>query len=238
MHLNTQSMVSTFDELLVTIREYPFDVIAMSETWMKNNPHLLQYVSIPGYTNLFRNLDEIRGGRVALYIKNSINFKRRTDIEKIEPELEQIWVEISGRNKNIKLLLDVMYRSNRMQDFQTWIDKSENIISQLCTEWDGLLVITGDFNIDLLRPEQPQVKQYIDMLESLNLHQHVEQPTRITANSKTLIDHIISNIPSRVTHTGVLPCSESLVLNPALKLLEMNDNSWKMPSLKMSQRYH
>lgn len=44
------------------------------------------------------------------------------------------------------------------------------------------------------------------MLESLNLHQHVEQPTRITANSKTLIDHIISNIPSRVTHTGVLPC--------------------------------
>ena len=32
MHLNTQSMVSTFDELLVTIREYPFDVVAMSET--------------------------------------------------------------------------------------------------------------------------------------------------------------------------------------------------------------
>ena len=51
------------------------------------------------------------------------------------------------------------------------------------TEWDGLLVITGDFNIDLLRPEQPQVKQYIDMLESLNLHQHVEQPTRTTAIS-------------------------------------------------------
>ena len=62
MHLNTQSMVSTFDDLLVTIREYPFDVVAMSETWMKNNPHLLQYVSIPGYTNLFCNRDEIRGG--------------------------------------------------------------------------------------------------------------------------------------------------------------------------------
>ena len=116
----------------------------MSETWMKNNPHLLQYVSIPGYINLFRNRDEIRGGGVGLYIKNSINFKRRTDIEKIEPELEQIWVEISGRNKNSKLQLGVMYRSNRMQDFQTWIDKSENVISQLCTEWDRLLVITGD----------------------------------------------------------------------------------------------
>ena len=32
MHLNTQSMVSTFDELLLTVKEYPFDVITMSET--------------------------------------------------------------------------------------------------------------------------------------------------------------------------------------------------------------
>ena len=69
-----------------------------------------------------------------------------------------------------------MYRSNQMQDFQTWIDKSENIISHLCSVWDGLLVITGDFNIDLLRPDLPQVRQYMDMLESLNLQQHVEQP--------------------------------------------------------------
>ena len=44
MHLNTQSMVSTFHELLVAIREYSFHVVAMSETWMKNNPYLLQYV--------------------------------------------------------------------------------------------------------------------------------------------------------------------------------------------------
>ena len=38
MHLNTQSMVSAFDELLLTIRQYPFDVISMSETWLKENP--------------------------------------------------------------------------------------------------------------------------------------------------------------------------------------------------------
>ena len=32
MHINTQSMVSTFDQLLFTINCYPFDIIAMSET--------------------------------------------------------------------------------------------------------------------------------------------------------------------------------------------------------------
>jgi hypothetical protein len=218
---------------------------------MKNNPHLLQYVSIPGYSSLFRNRDIVRGGGVGVYINNSINFKRRCDIEQIEPELEHILVEISGRNKNSKLLLGVMYRSNRMQDFQTWIDKSENIISHLCSVWDWLLVITGNFNIDLLRPDLPQVRQYMDMLETLNLQQHVEQPTRATASSKTLIDHIISNLPNRVTHTCVLPCptisdhdAPYACINVRItrfesrfKMSEVNGNLTKRLSLRMLQLY-
>ncbi|CAB4040003.1 Hypothetical predicted protein, partial [Paramuricea clavata] len=99
-HLNTQSMVSTFDELLVTISKYPFDIIAMSETWLKNNPHLLEYVNIPGYSSAFRNRDKIRGGGVGVYLRDTINYKRRTDIEDIEPELEHIWLEIPGKNKH------------------------------------------------------------------------------------------------------------------------------------------
>ena len=38
MHINTQSVISTFDGLLMTLRQYPFDVISMSETWLKNIP--------------------------------------------------------------------------------------------------------------------------------------------------------------------------------------------------------
>ena len=32
-HLNTQSMLSTFDEFECLINQYPFDVITLSETW-------------------------------------------------------------------------------------------------------------------------------------------------------------------------------------------------------------
>jgi exonuclease III len=199
-------MVSTFDELLVTIKEYPFDVIAMSETWLKNNPHLLHYVTIPGYTNVFRNRDDIRGGGVGIYLKESIKFKRRTDIENIEPELEHIWIEVEGQNKHSKMLFRVMYRSERMQDIQTWMDKSEHLFSQINVLWDGLSIITGDFNLDLLRTELPQIKRYIEMLESLKLHQHVKHPTCTTSTSATLIDHIISNMPQYITYSNVLPC--------------------------------
>ena len=32
------------------------------------------------------------------------------------------------------------------------------------------------------------------------------QPSRTTYKSSTLIDHIISNSPTRISHTDVLPC--------------------------------
>ena len=45
-HLKTQSMVSSFGELQATLAEYPINILTMSETWLKNNPHLLSYVAI------------------------------------------------------------------------------------------------------------------------------------------------------------------------------------------------
>ena len=69
MHQNTQSMVSTFDELVLTIKEYFFDVITMSETWLKDNLLLLQHVTIPGYSCEFRNRESLKGSRVGVYIR-------------------------------------------------------------------------------------------------------------------------------------------------------------------------
>ena len=75
MYINTQRMISTFNGWLMTLRQYPFDVISMSETWLKNNPLLLQHVNIPGYCNAFRNRDEIKGSGVGVYVKETIKFK-------------------------------------------------------------------------------------------------------------------------------------------------------------------
>ena len=90
MHLNTQSMASAFDELLLTIKQYPFDVISMSETWLKDNPLLLNHVNIPGYNCEFRSRNSIRGGGVGAYIKETLTYKRRSDIEAKELDLTQL----------------------------------------------------------------------------------------------------------------------------------------------------
>ena len=96
-------MISTFDKFLLAVDRYKFDVTTMSETWLKENHLLLQYVTIPGYSHAFNNRDKKRDGGVGVYIKDSIKFKRPSDIEKRYPTLEHLWLEIPGCNKHSRL---------------------------------------------------------------------------------------------------------------------------------------
>ena len=137
---------------------------------------------------------------VHFYVYRSLTYKRRSDIEAKELDLEHLWLEFPGRNKHSKLLLGTMYRSERMLTSTEWLERFENLLGYLTGTWDGLIVVTGDINIDLLRPNKPITSQYQDRLSSLNLHQHVHKPTRTTDKTSTLIDHIISNLPERIPH--------------------------------------
>ena len=67
---------------------------------VKEQSPSLNYATIPGYSNIFPHRDDIRGRGVGVYLKDAIDFKTRTDIENIEPELEHIWLEIPRCNKH------------------------------------------------------------------------------------------------------------------------------------------
>ena len=125
MHLNTQSMLSSLDELALTVEKYPFNIVTMSETWLNDNPQLLNYVKIPGSSQEFRNRSNLRGGGVGAYIIESLKYTRRKDIENLEPDLEHLWLEIPERNKHSNLLLGTMYRSEKILPLKDWLEKFE-----------------------------------------------------------------------------------------------------------------
>ena len=79
-HLNTQSIASTFAEFEHMLMRFNFDIITLSETWLKDNPILLDHVNIPGYKTEFKHRDQKRGGGVGLYIRGNIRYKLRKDI--------------------------------------------------------------------------------------------------------------------------------------------------------------
>lgn len=167
---------------------------------------LLGYDTLPGYTALFRNREGTRGGGVGAYISDSIQFKRRKDIEQFQPEMEHLWIEVTGRKKYSKALIGVIYRSERIGlSPSDWLDAFETLVAHLTVSWDGLLLLTGDINIDMLNPSDSHTKQYQSILDAFGCHQHVTNPTRITRTSKTLIDHIVTNNRRCITATDVIP---------------------------------
>ena len=104
-HLNTRSVCSNFDEFSYMLSTNAFDVMSISETWLKDDSNLLQYVTIPGYRFEYKNRDTRRGGGVAFYLKDHLQYKVRNDITRLDDQIEHLWLEIQGKNKTILILL-------------------------------------------------------------------------------------------------------------------------------------
>ena len=43
-----------------------------------------------------------------------------------------------------------MYRSERMLTSAEWLERFESLVGYLTATWDGLIVVAGNINIDLL----------------------------------------------------------------------------------------
>lgn len=204
-HINTQSLLSSFDEFCVMMNSYNFDIVTLSETWLQDNKHQLDYVSIKGYESVFVNRKGQRGGGVGFYIRENLSFKARFDLTK-NYSLEALCVEFRGRNKNTPFLILTVYQpSSREDEKLKWLLEFEELLADIMTKWTGIIFVTGDMNIDLLGNEKESSKRYKDILSSYNLFQLIKKPTR---KLKTLIDHIITNIPNKVIRTDVLETDE------------------------------
>ena len=131
-HLNSQSMTSTFDEFQFMVNGSKFDIITLSKTWLKNDKHLLEYVSLPGYKFSCRNRDEKRGGGVGVYIKDCITYKIRNDIISLDDSLEHLRVEVKGKNKKTPYLIGIVYQpSSENAKKIEWIEKIDAVLSSI-----------------------------------------------------------------------------------------------------------
>ena len=183
-------MTSTFDKFQFMVNESKFDIITLSETWLRNDKHLLEYVNLPGYKFSHRNRDEKRGGGVGAYIKDCITYKIRTDIISLHGSLEHLWVEVKGKNKKSPCLIGVVYQSSSGNTKKIeWIEKIGAVLSSIKSTWDSAIILTGDTNIDLLSSSMTR-DMYEQMLHTYQLSCHITKPTR---KGKKLIDHTSSS---------------------------------------------
>ena len=128
-------------------------------------------------------------------MRNDIVAKRRKDLEL--NELEALWLEI--RYKNKKFLLCTAYRppglSNFYDIFQSAMDKGQQSNMQD-------YIIIGDLNSD----PNTHTGDKLNTFASLNrLKVHINQPTRITDRSSSILDQCLSNCPLIIRTSGIIP---------------------------------
>lgn len=144
-------------------------------------------LQIHGYTLENCVSDNTRTGGVLILIQSNIKYK----VLRNEVSGNYSWmlsVELTVYNK--KYLVSAIYHSPQKSDgeflqyFNEFLDNT--------TENNGTAIIVGDFNINL-KKDTYYSKIMKDTIYQHGLYQLVQDYTRITDTSKTLIDYIITN---------------------------------------------
>lgn len=71
-----------------------------------------------------------------------------------------------------------------------WLQCFEDLLSHITSMWDGMVVLTGDIDFDLIGRPDSLVTRYSNTVHMFVLKQIGTKPTRVTRTSLTLIDHI------------------------------------------------
>lgn len=222
-HLNIWSLRRKIDQVTVLLHDRPFDMFALSETYLTCNVDDSE-LSVDGYT-FYRRDRGSRGGGVALYVANDLTHELCTTIND-HVNIEAMWVKVNVPYHK-PIFVCTVYRPPSADDvyFENMLQTFENVISD-----DNDVVIVGDFNFDYVIDETLANNQahYIELL--LNCSQLIQVPTRVTPTTSSTIDLIYSSVPDHHSESGTINCTmsdhsfiplSSLMLNVQSKPLEL-----------------
>lgn len=185
IYINIQSLRNKLYDLETLIYSYDYDIhiVVLTEIWLRKNENNL--FNISGYVPYFSNRQESFGG-VAIYIKGNINSSFVMEEEFNKTNI--LITKLSSHNINIIGI----YRSHetRVTDF---IHKLDNITSVYKNS-----IILGDMNLNLLNTNQEQVILYTNTLlcNGYLIYNKIssEYATRISRSTRTVIDHLVSDL--------------------------------------------
>ena len=195
--LNIVSLPKHIDEIRISEVFKSLDLFAFNETRL--DPSISdEQVKICGY-DLIRKDRSRRGGGVCIFLRSSINYQIRSDL--VPNDLEGVCLEIIKPNSRPFIVASVYRPPDCSSEFFT---SFESMIKAADNE-NKELHILGDLNCDMLKhmPDKP-TKTLKSIFEMYQLSQIIEEPTRITNTSSTLIDHHVTNSIEKIALSGVI----------------------------------
>jgi len=212
------------------------EIICLQEIWQIIDPSLFP---LANYQTLEINTRKnARGGGVGIFVKNDIVYKVLSQYSIFQERIfESLFIEITN-DSNQKIVIGSVYRPgtkcpglNFTEQFAQFSDTLSNILSDLSSNYEKVYIF-GDLNLDLLKiNENKFVSEYVDTLFSFGFLQIVTKPTRVSANSATLIDHVLTNSLNE-TFESFLLCWQISDHLPLIHNLTFKKSKPKHPKIK------
>ena len=220
-HLNIRSIPANFSSLSLYLSslKVDFDVIAISETWLRE--HTADAFGLPCYKMESRYREIRTGGGVSILIKESLKYIVRNDLTLFNDTIESLFIEVVSLHKRV--IIAVIYRppGTDIRDFNDSLTEVLDIIKRE----RKICYIMGDFNIDLLKSNQHiPSSEFCELLFSHSFFPLISKPTRATFETATLIDNIFSNACNFQQHLSGILCTDIsdhfpvFAFNPSIRI--------------------
>lgn len=130
-------------------------------------------------------------GGSALYFHKNIKGKTRKQLQKFSKCGEFECAAGEWTTKKRQFIVLSIYRPPN-GSIKTFLSAMEKVLEKIHQE-NKEIIIAGDFNIELLRPNK-DASELLNLMESFNLNPVINQDTRVTDRSSSSIDNIFTNI--------------------------------------------
>ena len=197
--LNVNKLSTHIDEIRILLADKCLDVLAIQETKLDVSNNNSDFY-ICGYELIRRDRLSDADGGICFYIKSTLNFSVRTDLN--FDELENLCIEIRKPNSKPFIVVNWYRPPNSPMGLFSHL---ENLIARLdLTNLEFFLL--GDMNVDMASTNNDNnVRLLGNIADIYGLRQLISEPTRITDKSATVIDLIFTNCPERVVCSGFYP---------------------------------
>ena len=178
-------MRNKFDDLQCFVISNKCDMLLLVETWLDEQE--VNMYELKGYKAL-HSCRKKRGGGAAIYIKNTIKI---SELDKTDPQEDISGLSAVVGDNNLKVSL--IYRPPSYD-----YDQCNLYLETLMGKYPKKHLIIGDFNVNLLDKHQNQVIEYKNtiVLNGYQILNRIDEQnaTRVTLNSKSVIDHVITDL--------------------------------------------
>ena len=131
-------------------------------------------------------------GGTLLYLDKNLKYKLGKDLNIYHKGMiESTFTELI--NKNEKNMVAGCFYKHPKQTIPNFLDNNLLPLLEKLSYENKQILITGDFNIDLLNYNDKNTAQFLETVFSYSYLPFIDTSTRVTAHSKTLIDNIFYN---------------------------------------------